>query len=90
MINSDFEHYFRLSLNRDLTGLEEITLFVAVSKVAVGQILSNQRNMGHKIDVTTHHYDIGLSTSINTTQAETIFSNLKLTFPNDNIEYSIA
>ena len=90
MIASEFEHYFRLSLNRTLTGLEEIQFFVAVKNVAGNQIITNQANLSHNTEYTSHFYDVGLLTNINANQAETIFNNLKSIFPNDSLEYSIS
>lgn len=90
MITSEFEHYFRLSLNRSLTSIEEIQLFIEVKNIAGSQIITNQANLSHNTEVTTHHYDVGLTANISTSQAETIFNNLKSTLTNVSLEYSIS
>lgn len=90
MITSEFEHYFRLSLNRSLTSIEEIQLFIEVKNIAGSQIITNQANLSHNTEVTTHHYDVGLTENISTIQAETIFNNLKSTLTNVSLEYSIS
>ena len=87
---SEFNNYFRLLINKELSGREVIHFFAAVKETVGGQITSESINVSHRMNGAKHLYEVGLSQNITQAQAETIFNNLKGVFLVDDLEYSIS
>ena len=91
MITNEFNNYFRLLSNKELTTQETLQFFIVVNDI-VSADTSQEESMLYRVDSETnkHCYDVRLLQNPTAQQAGEILNNLKTTFLDDTLEYTIS
>jgi hypothetical protein len=91
MIIDEFDHYFRLCLNRTLSKEEAKALLLVVNKLADVEPDDDDTVMVYHEDDNDgdgypHCYDVRLATSIDAEQGDHLLASLEEMFPDDDFD----
>jgi hypothetical protein len=91
MIIDEFDHYFRLCLDRTLTSEEAKAYLLVVDELAEVEPDDNDTVMVYHLDDNgsdgnPHCYDVRLAQSIDAEQGDQILASLEEMFPNDDFD----
>ena len=91
MIIDEFDHYFRLCLDRILTSEEARALLLVVNELADVEPDDNDTVMVYHLDDNEgdgnqHCYDVRLAQSIDAEQGDQILASLEEMFPDDDFD----
>jgi len=91
MIIDEFDHYFRLCLDRTLTSEEAKAYLLVVNELADVEPDNDDTVMVYHLDDNEsdgkpHCYDVRLASSINAEQGDQILASLEEMFPNDDFD----
>ena len=91
MIIDEFDHYFRLCLNRTLSSEEAKAYLLVVNELADVEPEDDDTVMVYHLDDkeedgNPHCYDVRLSTSIDAEQGDQILASLEEMFPDDDFD----
>lgn len=91
MIIDEFDHYFRLCLNRTLTSEEARGLLLMVNELADVEPDDEDTVMVYHLDDNDgdgypHCYDVRLAESIDAEQGDLILASLEEMFPDDDFD----
>jgi hypothetical protein len=91
VVIDEFDHYFRLCLNRTLSSEEARALLLVVDELADVESDDDDTVMVYHLDDkeedgNPHCYDVRLATSIDAEQGDQILASLEEMFPNDDFD----
>jgi len=91
MIIDEFDHYFRLCLNRTLSSEEARALLLVVNELADVEPDDDDTVMVYHLDDNEgdgnpHCYDVRLASSIDAEQGDHILASLEEMFPDDDFD----
>lgn len=91
MIIDEFEHYFRLCLNRTLTSEEARALLLVVNELADVEPDDEDTVMVYHLDDNDgdgypHCYDVRLAENIDAEQGDHLLASLEEMFPDDDFD----
>ena len=91
MIIDEFDHYFRLCLDRTLTSQEARAYLLVVNELADVEPDDNDTVMVYHLDDNEgdgnpHCYDVRLASSIDAEQGDQILASLEEMFPDDDFD----
>lgn len=91
MIIDEFDHYFRLCLNRTLSSEEARVLLLVVNELADVEPADDDTVMVYHLDDNEgdgnpHCYDVRLAESIDAEQGDHILASLEEMFPDDDFD----
>jgi hypothetical protein len=91
MIIDEFDHYFRLCLNRTLTSEEAKSYLLVVDDIADVEPDNDDTVMVYHLDDSEgdgnpHCYDVRLAASIDAEQGDQILAGLEEIFPEDDFD----
>jgi hypothetical protein len=86
MQTEEFDHYFRICLDRTLSSEEAREFLFAVNDIAAAEADPDDVVMYYHTEDNRHCYDIRLATDITGEQGDQILEVVEELFPNDDFE----
>ena len=85
-MTEEFEHYFRICLNRELTSEEAKAYIFAVSEIVPVIATDEEVAMIYHIENGAHCYDVNLENDVSGAEGDQIFTILENLFEDDEFE----
>jgi hypothetical protein len=86
MITEEFDHYFRICLDRELSSKEARRIVLAISDVV--PVVSDEEGvaMVYHLDEDQHCYDVNLESDVTADEGDQIFIALEKILPEDDFD----